>query len=263
MQDPVREIKDVVLQLTSDSPDVQRDAVYKYYAPDAGFRHPLSHVEPGVLSREYILGIYQWYRVVSPNVSIRVDNVVYDKPHNVLLLDIFQSFHLFLLPIEPAPSRFLARLTLKEEDGTHRIVMQEDFFHPDDLAALIFPPVAPFLRFSLRAFGVASNICAKTAQVFGYWRPVTMGLAGEQGYEKQNNKETSNGHQKGHFEGRGSPSEKSGNASGHEGDDTVGHGKKKGNGKKRKTTASRNAGQSEAKYQHGQNPYEKPHNTPT
>lgn len=60
MEDPVRDIISVVHDLTAtDSPDVQRAAVYKYFAPNAGFHHPLAYIEPGVLSRESILGVYQ------------------------------------------------------------------------------------------------------------------------------------------------------------------------------------------------------------
>ena len=60
MQDPVRDIKEVVRKLTvTGSPDVQRDAVYKYFTPNAGLRHSLSYVDPGILSRESILGLYQ------------------------------------------------------------------------------------------------------------------------------------------------------------------------------------------------------------
>jgi hypothetical protein len=60
MQDPVRDIKEVVRQLTATGlPDVQKDAVYKYYMPNAGLHDPLSYIEPGILSRESILGLYQ------------------------------------------------------------------------------------------------------------------------------------------------------------------------------------------------------------
>jgi hypothetical protein len=60
MQDPVREITGVVEQLTTTKfPDIQRTAVYTYYVPNAGFHHPLAYIEPGILSRESILGAYQ------------------------------------------------------------------------------------------------------------------------------------------------------------------------------------------------------------
>ncbi|KAF8346446.1 hypothetical protein F5887DRAFT_1182952 [Amanita rubescens] len=196
MEDPVRDIKEVFRQLTATaSPDVQKEAVYTYYVPNAGLHHPLSYIEPGILSRESILGLYQWYRVLSPNVSIDVSNIVYDQRHNVLLLDVKQTFHVFFLPVVPMPSRLLVRLILKEEDGLHRIAFQEDFFHPDDLAALVFPPAAPIVRLTLRTFGTASNICAKVSQVLGFWRPRTTGIADERNDKRKCN-ESSNGRAK-------------------------------------------------------------------
>ncbi|PFH49149.1 hypothetical protein AMATHDRAFT_131510, partial [Amanita thiersii Skay4041] len=172
MQDPVKEIKAVVLQLTTaSSPDQQKLAIYKYFAPNAGFRHPLCQVDPGPLSRESILGIYQWYRVISPHISMHIDNVVYDEPHAVLLLDVTQVFHLFFVPVNPAPSRLLVRLTMKQQNGLYIITMQEDFYHPDDVTSLLFPPLSPLVRFTLRSLGVASNILAKSSQVLGCWRP--------------------------------------------------------------------------------------------
>jgi hypothetical protein len=46
-----------------------------------------------------------------------------------------------------------------------------------ELAALVFPPAVFIVRLTLRAFGTASNICAKASQVMGYRRPTTTGLA--------------------------------------------------------------------------------------
>ncbi|KAF8639317.1 hypothetical protein AX17_001597 [Amanita inopinata Kibby_2008] len=292
MQDPVREIKSVVEQLTAaDSPDVQKAAVYKYYTPDAGFRHPLSQVDPGPLSRESILGIYQWYRIISPNVSIHLDNIVYDEPHSVLLLDVIQKFHLFFLPMDPAPSRLLVRLTLKEDNGMYLIAMQEDFFHPEDIAALVLPPMIPLVRFTLQAAGVASNILAKTSQVLGYWRPSTTGISREQIHHVKGSKISKENQANGrkhateeHDKGQSSISSQEGkhergdDISGHEGSTPIkqsgSHGKQKVVGKRVKSPtmptilsnvdqprfAGNNptdrGGGNEPKYNYGQNPYE-------
>ena len=48
-----------------------------------------------------------------------------------------------------------------------------------ELAALVFPPAASIVRLTLRAFGTASNICAKVSQVLGYWGPRTTGIGDE------------------------------------------------------------------------------------
>jgi hypothetical protein len=76
MENPEEEIAAVVYMFcSSDDPDTQKQAIYDYFTPDAGFRHPLCSVAPGPNSRENVLGIYQWYRVMSPKLEIDVDEV--------------------------------------------------------------------------------------------------------------------------------------------------------------------------------------------
>lgn len=61
MQDPARDISAVVSSLTSSpTPDIQRAAVIKYFTEDAGFRNPFYFIKPGILSREDVLGVYQY-----------------------------------------------------------------------------------------------------------------------------------------------------------------------------------------------------------
>lgn len=61
MQDPAREIAFVVSSITSSpTPDIQREAVTKYFTDDAGFRNPFFFIKPGPLSREDVLGVYQY-----------------------------------------------------------------------------------------------------------------------------------------------------------------------------------------------------------
>lgn len=61
MNDPRTEIVDAVKSLTlAPTPAAQRDAVERYFDPQAGFQHTLCSVPPGPGSREKILGIYQY-----------------------------------------------------------------------------------------------------------------------------------------------------------------------------------------------------------
>jgi hypothetical protein len=61
MQDPAREISVVLSCITSSpSPDTQRAAITQYFTEDAGFRNPFFFVKPGPLSREEVLGVYQY-----------------------------------------------------------------------------------------------------------------------------------------------------------------------------------------------------------
>jgi len=60
MQNPSQEIHGVVeLVNSSISPEVQLAAVNKFFTEDAGFRNPLFVVNPGPLSREKVLGVFQ------------------------------------------------------------------------------------------------------------------------------------------------------------------------------------------------------------
>ncbi|KAJ3997360.1 hypothetical protein F5050DRAFT_1752579 [Lentinula boryana] len=172
MQDPEREIASVALLLTaSDSPDVQKSAFEKYVARDVGFKHPLCHVPPSRDSRETLLGIYQWYRVMSPKIVGKVRSVVYDEGNHTLLLDMVQKFHIRISPFKPAWSRLLVRITLTEINGLYYISFQEDFYHPEDFARLLVPMLAPVILFAQTGASVASNVYASIAQVLGFWRP--------------------------------------------------------------------------------------------
>ncbi|KAF9442709.1 hypothetical protein P691DRAFT_810225 [Macrolepiota fuliginosa MF-IS2] len=172
MQNPEEEITNIILRLTSSpSPDVQRRTVEQYMTSDVAFRHPICAVESGPNSRKTVLGIYQWYRVLSPHINLTVNSVVWDPQHNYVFLDIVQWFKLFFLPIGPAPARLCVRLTLRrEESGLYYIAMQEDFYHPDGFLALLLPPLVPFIRIILVISGLASALYASFAQFLGFWR---------------------------------------------------------------------------------------------
>ncbi|KAF7290753.1 hypothetical protein MIND_01316000 [Mycena indigotica] len=175
MQNPTSEIGAVVSLLTAAAaPDIQKAAFLRYMTSDAGFRHPLCSVLPGPGSRERVLGIYQWYRIMSPRIDITVNNVVYDETNRILLLDVVQLFHIRFSPFKPAPARLLVRLTLRQDhDGLFYIALQEDFYHPDDFMALLAPPLSPLVRLGLSMTGRASDIYAKCGRLLGIWTSET------------------------------------------------------------------------------------------
>ncbi|KAF7361428.1 hypothetical protein MSAN_01175900 [Mycena sanguinolenta] len=175
MQNPVSEVGTVVSLLTAAaSPEIQKAAFRKYFTSDAGFRHPICHVTPGPGSRDRILAIFQWYRIMSPQLKISTNSVVHDPANNTLILDIVQEFHIRLSPFKPAPSRLLVRLTLREENALQYIAFQEDFYHPDDFMSLLVPPLAPVIRTGLSVASSASAIYARIGQLLGFW--TTSGL---------------------------------------------------------------------------------------
>ncbi|KAH8111647.1 hypothetical protein DFH11DRAFT_1690301 [Phellopilus nigrolimitatus] len=183
MDDPRSEIVNCVKELTlSPSPARQRAAVLTYFAPDAGFLHPLCTVPRGPGSRERILGIYEWYRDMSPNISAEVESSVYDGQRNVAYLDIVQSFHIFISPFKPKPARLLVKVTLErsQDDGKYYIIQQEDFYQPEDVLHLVLPFLAPPLVYVKH---LAGRMCGVNAAAFGAARGLVhsgMAMVGSQ-----------------------------------------------------------------------------------
>lgn len=173
MEHPEAEIERVVqMLLRSASPDVQQAAVRKYFTSNAGLRHPIYNIKPAINSREGILGIFQWYQVFSSYIELHFDNISYDVEKSILFLDTSRVFHMRYSPFPPARTRLLTRLTLHKEGARYYISYQEDFFHPDDFFAMIFPPLFKPVNLILRIGGFACGLSARIAQAtFGVWRP--------------------------------------------------------------------------------------------
>lgn len=173
MENPENEIKNVVTMLTAAvNPDVQKATVEKYYASNAEFHHPLCVVGAGHNSRDSILGILQWYRVMSPHIKIDVRAVTYDSAKNELFLDVVQEFHIRWSPFRPAPARLMVHLKLRPSDDDPNlsvIYFHEDLYHPEDLLSLTVPPLVPLVRLVLSAGALASNINAKIFGYLGFW----------------------------------------------------------------------------------------------
>ena len=55
--------------------------------------------------RKSLLGIYQWYRIMSPSHTLDVSSVTYNREKLELFLDITQTFHLRWSPLSPGPAR--------------------------------------------------------------------------------------------------------------------------------------------------------------
>ncbi|KAI9463766.1 hypothetical protein F5148DRAFT_1210975 [Russula earlei] len=173
MQNPEVEIEGVVQLLTcAASPNIQQDAVRKYFASDASFRHPTLYVEPAPNSREGVLGIYQWYRITLSYIELSVDSITYDGKQSLLFLDTSQVVRVRFSPFSPARIRVLSRIAFREEGGLHYITSQEDFYHAEDIVAAMLPPLARFVSLMLRISGFWCGLSARVAQaVFGVWRP--------------------------------------------------------------------------------------------
>ncbi|KAH7914893.1 hypothetical protein BJ138DRAFT_1142854 [Hygrophoropsis aurantiaca] len=165
MQNPRLEISSIIHTLTStSSAQTLNQTIMRYFTPDAWFLHPLCQAT----SRDKIIGVYEWYRIMSPQTRGEVLSVVYDPDIDVLVVEVIQYFHIRFNPFKAAPARLNIRLTLRENDGLHYIVQQEDFYHPTDIAALTLPPLIPLVTFLLGLGTLFSNINAWVFRAVGF-----------------------------------------------------------------------------------------------
>ncbi|KIJ62459.1 hypothetical protein HYDPIDRAFT_157846 [Hydnomerulius pinastri MD-312] len=159
MQDPERELPHVIGLLTSsENPATLRRTIERFFVSDASLHHPLSIVRSGPNSRSRLIGVYEWYRIVSPGTKSHANVVAYDKEKRVLFADVTQSFGIRFSPFRTAPSRLIVRIHLEEKDGRFYIKSQEDFFHPTDLGNYLLPPVTPLIRLTLIVFAFLENL---------------------------------------------------------------------------------------------------------
>ncbi|KAG1743886.1 hypothetical protein EDB19DRAFT_1618556, partial [Suillus lakei] len=163
MQNPQRDLPGVLTALTtSRNPAELRAAVNKFYTHDASLHHPFRIVDHGKNSSQKILGLYEWYRILSPDTTSNVDAaVLYDRKRHVLVAEVTQHFHIRISPFKAAPSRYIIRLQLQERDKLFYIYSQEEFLHPTDLMNSILPPLAPLVQLALIFFAFMAVIGSK------------------------------------------------------------------------------------------------------
>ena len=106
MEDPVKDISDIIITLTTAPPSEQKAAIYKYYTPTASFAHPLCRTGSFNGSRWLILQIYRWYKILSPRIEPVVDSVAFDEPNLLLYVSLRQKFKIPVVPY------YLAHVTL-------------------------------------------------------------------------------------------------------------------------------------------------------
>ena len=83
MDDPPSEISDVIHKLCESPPDLQRETIETYFLPDAHFTHPFCYLPPSPSSRKLLLGIYQYYKILSPKVIVNIHEITYHpNPHS-------------------------------------------------------------------------------------------------------------------------------------------------------------------------------------
>ncbi|KAG2346242.1 hypothetical protein BDR05DRAFT_839657, partial [Suillus weaverae] len=150
MQNPQRDLPVVLKALTTSSnPADLRATVKKFYTQDASLHHPLRIVEHGANSRQKILGMYEWYRIISPDTTSIVNVVFHDRKRHVLIAEVTQHFHIRINPFKAAPSRYIVRIELQEREKLFYIYAQEESMHPTDLMNSVLPPLTQLVRLAL------------------------------------------------------------------------------------------------------------------
>ncbi|KAG6917406.1 hypothetical protein DXG01_002675 [Tephrocybe rancida] len=171
MQNPKHDIEAVLMRvLSTQSPDEQKKAIKRYFTENVAFRYPLYNVAAGQQSREDVLGIHQWLRVVSPTTGFEATNIVFDEESSALYVEGTIFFQMRYSPFVSQPSKVLILMKLKKNDQDYLISSQEYFYHADQLSKQLFPPLAPVIKLTVSTLTYASAIGAKLAQVIGIWR---------------------------------------------------------------------------------------------
>jgi len=189
MEHPVHEIRDVITNLTTGSPEVQSHTLLTNFTSDASFTHPFCRVpslQKGAIpllhwvdSRWLILGIYRWYRTLSPSISINIDSAVFDQKTGLLYVTINQTFALWFVPFYKAPVRLVSVLRLTHhqpqpsyaqaaavdhDKGKYYIASQEDLYQVNDFVNFLMPGVGPALWWLWQVF--SALLCIVGSLVF-------------------------------------------------------------------------------------------------
>ncbi|MCJ1477448.1 hypothetical protein MMC13_006119 [Lambiella insularis] len=112
MENPVKEVSQVIHSLTQTPPSVQRATIERYFTPDASFTHPFCRTGSFNGSRWLIWCIYRWYKILSPRIEISVDSVAFDAHSLLLYVSIHQVFKIFVIPGFRAPVKLVTVLQL-------------------------------------------------------------------------------------------------------------------------------------------------------
>ena len=209
----VREIPDVIRELTTTSPSIQLSTILRYFTPRASFTHPfcrtgsfniassrlplVSSVSSNTASkprsfefssRQLIIQVYRWYKIMSPRIELTVNSVAFDKERMLLYVGIHQLFKIQAVPFyraavslttvltlthDPAgqerPERQLEREVTKQDRSKYYIQSQNDLYQTSEFIKFALPWGIGMAAVVIWGF-VATFFCVIGAVVFA---PVT------------------------------------------------------------------------------------------
>lgn len=143
MDDPVKEIEDVVRSLTEpDEARIMAQNVEKYFTRDAYIVYPILKLcKHNPRGRSHLQGLYKWLRVITIHNKIEFHHVMWSEDRLHATIELTEHYEPHLLPsLAYSKIRFITRIDLRrEEDQKYRIYRQQDNY-PTDLADLeLFP----------------------------------------------------------------------------------------------------------------------------
>ncbi|KAI9833735.1 MAG: hypothetical protein M1819_003468 [Sarea resinae] len=165
MEDPVKEVPDVIKHLTQTPPSVQRATIETYFTPSASFTHPLcrtgSFANSTVNSRWFIWMIYRWYKIMSPRIELEVSSVAYDAQTLRLYVSLSQIFRIFIFPWFRAHVELVTvlQLTRDKPTGKYLISSQNDLYQVNEIFkfADFFVPVGQAVVFVAQVVGTLAS----------------------------------------------------------------------------------------------------------
>ncbi|KAK3708550.1 hypothetical protein LTR37_011445 [Vermiconidia calcicola] len=183
MDDPAEQISNIIYKLTTGVRGVQQETVEKYFTPNASFKHPFCTVNG---DRTKVLRIYQWYKILSPHIRIRVNSVAYDETKATLYVNISQLFKLWFVPFYRAPVNLTTVLELvKGQDlndpkpisrsvnrpARYYIASQNDLYQVDQFVRFFTPLGTGVFLVGLWHW-VATLVCVWGAWLLGPLQPI-------------------------------------------------------------------------------------------
>ncbi|KAK0292934.1 hypothetical protein LTR35_000965 [Friedmanniomyces endolithicus] len=136
MDDPVREITDIVLRLTQGSPKTQAQTINQYFTPNASFTHPFCRTGSFEGSRWLIHAIFRWYKIMSPRVKAQVNGIGTGPP----------IFAIWFVPFHRSPVTLTTKLQLTRKPTSTRLATnklyiqsQEDLYQVDQFVRFFAP----------------------------------------------------------------------------------------------------------------------------
>ena len=122
----MKEIVPIIHSLTQDYPTQQKETVERYFTPNANFLHPFCATGSWSFrlfgqewtSRWAILQIYQWYKILSPQIDLEILSVAFSEETLYLYVTIHQHFRLWMVPYYDASVKFTTVLRLAEGNAS-------------------------------------------------------------------------------------------------------------------------------------------------